>query len=462
MPNMQNTKVPMPTRDAVVRGRDFNEVETGYELEHAQLEAQRCLNCKNKPCVEGCPVEVDIPGFILCVANGDVPGAFEILSAENALPAICGRVCPQETQCEIKCVRAIKGEPVGVGRLERFTADEAVKLGIKPAPPPPPNGKRMAIVGAGPAGLTCAGELARMGYKVTLMEALHLPGGVLMYGIPEFRLPKGVVQREIDGLRELGVEILTNVIVGKTFTIHELLAEGYEAVFIGTGAGLPSFLGIPGENLIGVYSSNEFLTRINLMKAYREDYDTPIQRVKNVCVVGGGNVAMDAARSALRLGAEKVTIVYRRGQAELPARLDEVHHAMEEGINFHFLTAPTAILGDDKGYVSGMECLKMELGEPDDSGRRRPVEIKGSEFVIPCEQVVVAIGQTPNPLLREATPGLEFNRWGCVETTGAGGQTTLPGVYAGGDIVTGAATVILAMGAGKEAARAMDEYSKSK
>ena len=471
MPNMSLKKNPMPVQDPIERGRNFNEVALGYDEATALDEAARCLNCKNMPCVSGCPVNVHIPEFIAKVRELDFEGAYQVINKSSSLPAVCGRVCPQETQCESKCVRGIKGEAVGIGRLERFVADwhnshctEAPKL-------PEPNGHKVAIVGSGPSGLTCAGDLAKLGYKVTVFEALHLAGGVLVYGIPEFRLPKSIVQKEVDTLKSLGVDVETNVAIGKTLTVDELFDMGYEAVFIGSGAGLPRFMGIPGESLKGVYSANEFLTRSNLMKAYKSDSTTPILHAKKVAVVGGGNVAMDAARTALRMGAEKVYIVYRRSLEELPARKEEVEHAMEEGIEFRLLNNPTQIIGfenpDDRrdprnGFVTGMECIRMELGEPDASGRRSPVEVPGSEFVLDVDCVIIAIGTSPNPLIKSTTNGLEVNRKGGIVVEESTGLTSREGVYAGGDAVTGAATVILAMGAGKTAAKAIDEYLSAK
>lgn len=463
MPNMSPTRVGMPEQDPNVRNKNFEEVALGYTEEQAIEEANRCLECKHRPCVSGCPVGVPIPEFIAKVKVGDFQGAYDILKSTNALPAVCGRVCPQETQCESKCVRGIKHEPVAIGRLERFVADWAMKNSSVKAESPKSNGHKVAIVGAGPAGLTCAGELARRGYEVTVFEAFHTPGGVLVYGIPEFRLPKAIVAKEIDSLKEIGVKIVTNYVVGRTAKVDDLFDDGFEAIFVGSGAGLPSFMHVPGENLNGVYSANEFLTRINLMKAYDKNYDTPMRAYKNVAVVGGGNVAMDAARSAKRMGAENVYIVYRRGESELPARLEEIHHAKEEGIIFKFLTAPVEVLGNDDGWVTGMKCIEMKLGEPDASGRRRPVPVEGSEFDIELDCIIVAIGTSPNPLIRTTTPGLDTNKWGCIvvesEETG---KTSKDGVFAGGDAVTGAATVILAMGAGKGAANAIDEYIQSK
>ena len=462
MPNMDPKKCPMPVQDPDVRNKNFKEVALGYTYEMAVNEAKRCLNCKNKPCVSGCPVNIDIPAFIAKVADEDMEGAYAVLSASSALPAVCGRVCPQENQCEGKCVRGIKTESVGIGRLERFVADWHREHSTEKPAMPVPNGHRVAVIGSGPSGLTAAGDLAKLGYKVTVYEALHTAGGVLVYGIPEFRLPKDIVRQEIDGLKELGVDIETNVVIGKTITIDELFEMGNEAVFIGSGAGLPRFMGIPGESLKGVYSANEFLTRINLMKAYREGAKTPIQHARNVAVVGGGNVAMDAARCAKRLGAENVYIVYRRSMNELPARKEEVEHAVEEGIIFKTLSNPVEVLGDADGSVCGMRCVGMELGEPDASGRRRPVVKEGSEFVLEVDCMVMSIGTSPNPLIRSTTPGLETNSHGCIITNGDDGLTTRNAVYAGGDAVTGAATVILAMGAGKHAAKAIDEYIKSK
>lgn len=464
MPNMTPKKTAMPEQPARERRHNFQEVTLGYTTLMAREEAARCLRCKHRPCVEGCPVNVQIPDFITAIAMGEDEKAYEILRSTNALPAVCGRVCPQETQCELKCVRGIKGEPVGIGRLERYAADEAMRKGHEGQPPAEKNGRRVAIVGSGPAGLSCAGDLAMLGYEVTIFEALHTPGGVLMYGIPEFRLPKALVQQEIDSLRKLGVVIETNTVVGKTITVEEMFEEeGFEAVFIGSGAGLPNFQRIPGESLCGVYSANEFLTRINLMKAYDfPNHDTPVQVGKQVAVVGGGNVAMDAARCALRIGAEEVYIVYRRGEEEMPARLEEIHHAKEEGVVFKLLTNPTEILGDEKGFVRGVRCVEMELGEPDASGRRRPVPKAGSEFELPVQTVIVAIGNSPNPLIGKTTPGLETDKWGCIIADGETGLTTKPLVYAGGDVVTGAATVILAMGAGKKAAQAIDEALRGK
>lgn len=461
MPNMSLKKNEMPVQAPDVRNKNFSEVALGYTEEQAVNEAERCLNCKNSPCRSGCPVSIDIPAFITKVKERDFEGAYEIISQSSSLPAVCGRVCPQETQCESKCVRGIKGEPVAIGRLERFVADYHNKNSTAAPAVPAKNGHKCAIIGAGPSGLTCAGDLARMGYDVTVFEALHLAGGVLVYGIPEFRLPKSIVQHEVDNLKAMGVKIETNVVIGRTIEVDELFEQGFEAIFIGSGAGLPRFMNIPGENLKGVYSANEFLTRVNLMKAYREGSDTPIKNSKNVAVVGGGNVAMDAARCAKRLGAENVYIVYRRGLEEMPARKEEVEHAMEEGIIFKTLNNPVEILGDEHKLVTGMKCVEMELGEPDASGRRRPVEKPDSEFVLDVDCVVMSIGTSPNPLIRNTTKGLETNKHGCF-IADENGLTSREGVYAGGDAVTGAATVILAMGAGKTAAKAMDEYIRSK
>ena len=456
-------KTPVREQDPKVRATNFEEVCLGYNREEAMEEASRCINCKNAQCIKGCPVSINIPGFIEKVKNGDVEGAYRVISESSALPAVCGRVCPQESQCEGKCIRCIKGEPVSIGKLERFVADSAREAGIKPQGAEKKNGRKVAVIGSGPAGLTCAGDLARMGYEVTIFEALHEPGGVLVYGIPEFRLPKTkVVAKEIENVKSLGVKIETNVVVGKSVTIDELLEEeGYDAVFIGSGAGLPKFMGIPGEQANGVFSANEYLTRSNLMKAFREDSNTPIMHGKKVAVVGGGNVAMDAARTALRLGAE-VHIVYRRSEEELPARVEEVHHAKEEGIIFDLLTNPVEILEDEKGWVNGIRCIKMELGEPDESGRRRPVEVPGSEFVIDVDTVIMSLGTSPNPLISSTTKGLEINKRKCIIAEEDCGKTTKEGVYAGGDAVTGAATVILAMGAGKIAAKGIDEYLSNK
>ena len=462
--NMDPKKCPMPTQDPNVRNKNFEEVALGYTAEMAVNEAKRCIHCKNKPCQTGCPVGIDIPEFIGHVAEGDFEAAYQVINRSSSLPAVCGRVCPQETQCESKCIRGIKGEPVGIGRLERFVADWH-NANVQEAPAKPaPNGHKVAVIGSGPSGLTCAGDLAKKGYDVTVFEALHLAGGVLVYGIPEFRLPKAIVQKEVDGLKALGVKVETNMVIGRVVSIDELMSEyGFEAVFIGSGAGLPMFMHIPGENLCGVYSANEFLTRINLMKAYKDGSDTPIMPLqgKKVAVVGGGNVAMDAARCSKRLGAD-VYVVYRRGMEELPARHEEVEHAIEEGIVFKTLNNPVKINGDEKGYVSSMTCVEMELGEPDASGRRRPIEKKGSEFTMDVDTVIMSLGTSPNPLIRSTTPGLETNRHGCIVTEGDEGKTSREGVYAGGDAVTGAATVIKAMGAGKAAAKAIDEYIRNK
>ncbi len=456
--NMSLKKVPIPEQAPEVRNKNFEEVATGYTKEMALEEANRCLNCKNKPCMQGCPVQVHIPEFIEAITEQNFEKAYAIIKKTSSLPAVCGRVCPQESQCEKYCVRGIKGEAVAIGRLERFVADYCMNNNTEEKINIQKNGRKVAVLGAGPAGLTCAGDLAKAGFSVTVFEAFHKAGGVLVYGIPEFRLPKSIVQKEIDGLKELGVEIQTNMVVGKTVSIDELREEGYEAFFIGTGAGLPAFMNIPGENLNGVYSANEFLTRINLMKAYQfPKYDTPVYLGKRVAVVGGGNVAMDAARCAKRLGAEEVYIIYRRGEEEMPARLEEIHHAKEEGIIFKLLTNPVEVLGDDKGWVTGIRCVKMELGEPDASGRRRPQPKENSEFDIALENVIIAIGQTPNPLIKSTTEGLETQKWGGIITNEAG-KTSLDGVYAGGDAVTGAATVILAMGAGKTAAKSIADY----
>ena len=456
MANMSLKKNPMPSQDPNVRNKNFDEVALGYTEEQALDEAQRCLNCKNKPCMQGCPVMVHIPEFIAEVAKGDFEAAYQIIAATSALPAVCGRVCPQESQCEKHCVRGIKGEPVGIGRLERFVADWHREHTTGAAEKPASNGHRVAVVGSGPSGLTCAGDLARKGYDVTVFEALHLAGGVLVYGIPEFRLPKAIVQKEVDGLKELGVTIATDTVIGRTITVDELMEEqGFEAVFIGSGAGLPMFMNIPGVNYKGVLSANEFLTRINLMKAYKPDSDTPIQHPKKVAVVGGGNVAMDAARCAKRLGAE-VYVVYRRGMEELPARKEEVEHAEEEGIIFKTLNNPVEILADENDNVNKIRCIKMELGEPDASGRRRPIEVPGSEFELDVDCVIMALGTSPNPLIKSTTKGLEINKKGGI-VVNEDGLTSREHVYAGGDAVTGAATVILAMGAGKTAAKAIDE-----
>lgn len=461
MPNMSLSKIPMPEQDPNIRNANFTEVTLGYTAEMAQEEAKRCLNCKHKPCVEGCPVNVRIPEFIQKVVDGDFEAAYQIILSTNCLPAVCGRVCPQENQCEAKCVRAIKGESVAIGRLERFVADYHMQNSVAPVDKPVTNGHKVAVIGSGPAGLSCAGDLAGRGYEVTIFEAFHKAGGVLVYGIPEFRLPKAIVQTEIDNLKAQGVEIMTNMVIGKVLSIDELFDMGFESVFISSGAGLPSFMNIPGESLIGVYSANEFLTRSNLMKAFDNQYDTPIRNSKRVAVIGGGNVAMDAARTAKRLGAEEVYIVYRRSEHEMPARLEEVHHAKDEGIIFMNLCAPTMIAGNDDGQVCSIELVEMELGEPDESGRRRPIVKIGSENRLEVDTVVMAIGTSPNPLIRSTTKGLETNKRGCfvVDDKMA---TSIPGVFAGGDAVTGAATVILAMGAGKIAAQSIDEYIKGR
>ena len=456
-------RVPVREQDPKVRATNFDEVCLGYNMEEAMEEASRCINCKNAKCIQGCPVSINIPAFVKAVKEGKITEAADIIAESSALPAICGRVCPQETQCEGKCIRGIKGDPISIGKLERFVADYSREHGYVPKKPETTNGKKVAIIGSGPAGLTCAGDLAKLGYEVTIFEALHEPGGVLTYGIPEFRLPKDeVVQKEIDNVRKLGVKIECNVVIGKSVTIDQLMEEeGFQAVFIGSGAGLPKFMGIPGENAVGVFSANEFLTRNNLMKAFRDDYDTPIFRGTKVAVVGGGNVAMDAARTALRLGATTY-IVYRRSEAELPARVEEVHHAKEEGIIFHLLTNPTEILEDEKGWVKGMKCVRMELGEPDASGRRRPVVIPDSEFTLDVDTVIMALGTSPNPLISSTTEGLEINKWKCIVAEEANGQTSKNGVFAGGDAVTGAATVILAMEAGKAGAKGIHEYLSNK
>ena len=454
-------KVPVREQEPGERAKNFEEVCYGYSLEEAQAEASRCLNCKNAQCMKGCPVSINIPGFIQQIKEGNIEEAYNIISQSSALPAVCGRVCPQETQCEGKCIRGIKGEAVSIGKLERFVADYAMEHGLKPQKTAPDNGIKVAVIGSGPSGLTCAGDLAKLGYDVTIFEALHQAGGVLVYGIPEFRLPKErVVAREIENVKALGVKIETNVVVGRSVTIDELMEkEGFRAVFIGSGAGLPRFMNIPGETLNGVFSANEYLTRSNLMKSFREDSPTPIMKSKKVAVVGGGNVAMDAARTALRLGAE-VHIVYRRGEEELPARVEEVHHAKEEGIIFDLLTNPTEILGDENGWVKGIRCVKMELGEPDESGRRSPQPVAGSEFDIDVDTVIMSLGTSPNPLISMTTKGLDTNKRKCIVAEENTGKTSREGVYAGGDAVTGAATVILAMGAGKEAAKAIDEFIK--
>lgn len=461
MADMSQTKVAMPEQDPKERARNFKEVTLGYTEEMAMEEANRCLNCKNKPCVSGCPVGVRIPEFIEKVAAKDFESAYEIIKSTNALPAVCGRVCPQENQCEGKCTRGIKGEPVGIGRLERFVADYAMEHNFARNDQAESNGKKVAVVGAGPSGLTCAGELAKKGYKVTIFEAFHVAGGVLMYGIPEFRLPKSIVQKEVQSLKDQGVEIMTDMVIGKVLSLDEIVEMGYEAVFIGSGAGLPNFMGIEGEALVGVCSANEYLTRLNLMKGYLDEYDTPVIRSKNVAVVGGGNVAMDAARSALRMGAEHVYVVYRRSEEELPARKEEVHHAKEEGVEFRLLNNPVKILSDENGRVRSIQCIKMQLGEPDASGRRRPEEIPGSEFEIEVDTVIMSIGTSPNPLIRKTTEGIEANKKGCL-VVNEDMMTTREGIYAGGDAVTGSATVILAMGAGKKAAASIDKYISEK
>ena len=462
MANMSLTKNPMPEQDPIVRTGNFDEVALGYTPEMAVDEAKRCLNCRNMPCRSGCPVSVRIPEFIAKVAAGDFDAAYEIITSTNSLPAVCGRVCPQEKQCESKCVRGIKGESVGIGRLERFVADYHMAKEDKPAVTvPESNGHKIAVIGSGPAGLTCAGDLRKMGYDVTIFEAFHKSGGVLVYGIPQFRLPKEIVAAEIDNLKAMGVNIVNNAVIGKAETIDELFEDGFEAVFIGSGAGLPQFLHIPGENLLGVYSANELLTRTNLMKAYREDYDTPIKRFNRVAVVGAGNVAMDAARVAKRLGAEHGYITYRRGRDELPARLEEVEHAEAEGIEFNLLNNPCAIVGDENGHVTGIELIRQELGEPDEKGRRKPVAVPGSNWILEVDTVIIAIGTSPNPLIRSTTEGLATTRKGGIEADEKG-RTSREGIFAGGDAVTGAATVILAMGAGKTGAKSIDEYIKSK
>ncbi len=463
MANMTPVKTPMPNQDPEVRAHNFEEVALGYTEEMAQQEAARCLNCKNPRCVQGCPVNVRIPEFIQKVVEGDYEAAYQIITSTNALPAISGRVCPQESQCESKCVRGVKGEPVGIGRLERFVADWHRTHSTEKPAKPESNGHKVAVVGSGPSSLTCASDLAKQGYQVTIFEAFHTAGGVLVYGIPEFRLPKAIVQGEVDNLKALGVEVMTDMVIGKVLSIDELMEDmGFEAVFIGTGAGLPRFMNIPGEGYAGVCSANEYLTRTNLMKAYLSEYDTPQLKSKAVAVVGGGNVAMDACRCAMRLGADKVYIVYRRSMEEMPARNEEIEHAQEEGIDFRLLCNPVEILGDEKGHVCGIKCIQMALGEPDASGRRRPVEVPGSEFVLDVDTVVMALGTSPNPLIRSTTPGLEANKRGCLVVGEDEVSTTREGVFAGGDAVTGAATVILAMGAGKKAAAAIDRYIKSK
>ena len=461
MANMSLKKNEMPMQEADVRNKNFSEVTLGYSEETALDEAARCLNCKSAPCMTKCPVAVNIPGFINKIKEQDYEGAYQVISENSSLPAVCGRVCPQESQCESACTRGVKGDPVGIGRLERFVADWHNEHAQAAAEKPASNGHKVAVIGSGPSGLTCAGDLARLGYEVTVFEALHLAGGVLVYGIPEFRLPKAIVQKEINTLKELGVTVHTNVIVGRSITVDELFNDGYEAIYIGSGAGLPMFMNIPGENLKGVYSANEFLTRINLMKAYKEGADTPIQKGQKVAVIGGGNVAMDAARCAKRLGAEEVYIVYRRSAEELPARREEVEHAEEEGIIFKFLSSPTAIIGDENGNVTRIKCQQMELSDPDASGRRRPVPIPDSEFEMELNNVIMALGTTPNPLLKTTTPGLETNKKGCL-IVNEEGLTSKEGVYAGGDAVTGAATVIKAMGAGKLGAKSIDEYLRNK
>ena len=462
MPNMSLKKNEMPVQDPNVRNKNFKEVALGYTEEQAVDEANRCLHCPKKPCQSGCPVSINIPEFIAKIKERDFEGAYQVIHQSSSLPAVCGRVCPQETQCESKCVRGIKGEPVAIGRLERFVADWHNAHATEAPAVPAPNGHKVAIIGAGPSGLTCAGDLAKLGYDVTVFEALHLAGGVLVYGIPEFRLPKSIVQHEVDNLIAMGVKVNTNVVVGRTIEVDELFEQGFEAIFIGSGAGLPRFMNIPGENFKGVYSANEFLTRVNLMKAYKPESDTPIKKNTSVAVVGGGNVAMDAARCAMRLGAEEVHIVYRRSLEEMPARREEVEHAMEEGVIFDVLTNPTQVLGNEHKLVSGMKCVKMELGEPDASGRRSPQVIEGSEFTMDVDCVIMAIGTSPNPLIRSTTAGLDTNRRGCIIAEEETGLTSREGIYAGGDAVTGAATVILAMGAGKKAAKAIDAYIRRK
>lgn len=462
MANMSMKKTPMPEQPPEERIRNVKEVALGYTAEMAVEEAKRCLHCKHRPCVAKCPVNVAIPDFIAKMAEGDFEGAYQVIASTNNLPAVCGRVCPQERQCESQCVRGVKGEPVAIGRLERFAADYHMAHGEQPIEKAALNGHKVAVVGAGPAGLTCAGDLAKMGYQVTIFEAFHTAGGVLMYGIPAFRLPKEIVQKEIEMLRELGVEIQTNTVIGKTESVEELFADGYEAVFIGSGAGLPRFQGIPGESLNGVYSANEFLTRVNLMKAGQNGYDTPIKKPNRVAVIGGGNVAMDAARSALRLGAQEVCVIYRRSEKEMPARLEEIHHAKEEGVTFRYLTNPVKIHGNEQFCVQAIECVRMELGEEDASGRRSPTPVDGSNYLIEADTVIVAIGNTPNPLISQTTAGLETNRRGGLVVDEDTLRTTHQGVYAGGDAVTGAATVILAMGAGKQAARSIDHFIRGK
>lgn len=462
MANMELKKTPMPEQEPMVRNKNFQEVSLGYSEEQARNEAQRCLDCKHKPCVSGCPVNVRIPEFVKKVSEGDFDGAYDILTSTNSLPAVCGRVCPQESQCEQKCVRGVKGEPVAIGRLERFVADWRMthpKTGQ--ASEIVKNGKKVAVVGSGPAGLTCAGDLALAGYDVTVFESLHEAGGVLIYGIPEFRLPKAIVKKEVDRLENMGITIKKDIVIGRSITVDELFEDGYEAIFIGSGAGLPEFLKIDGESLLGVYSANEYLTRINLMKSYKDGYDTPAVKSKNVAVVGGGNVAMDAARCAKRMGADNVYIIYRRSMDELPARKEEVHHAIEEGIEFKLLNNPIKIIGDENSKVKGIECVRMELGEPDASGRRRPIAVEGSNFVIDVDTVIISVGTSPNPLIKTTTKGLETNKHGCLIADDSG-ATTREGVFAGGDAVTGAATVILAMGAGKTAAESMIKYIEGK
>lgn len=456
MPNMSMKKVPMPEQEPNVRSKNFLEVSTGYTEEMAIEEATRCLKCKNRPCMNGCPVNVKIPEFIGLIAEGDFEGAYHKIKETNALPAVCGRVCPQEAQCEGKCVRGIKSESVAIGRLERFAADWFREHCEEEIPVINKNGKKVAVIGAGPSGLTCAGDLAKKGYEVTIFEAFHSAGGVLVYGIPEFRLPKEIVKHEIEGLKKLGVKIETNMVIGKILSVDDIIEMGFEAVYIASGAGLPMFMGIEGEDLVGVYSANEFLTRINLMKAYLDDYDTPIKRSKAIAIVGGGNVAMDAARCAKRLGAEHVYIIYRRSMDEMPARAEEIHHAFEEGIEFKILTNPSRIIGDENGYVKAVECVAMELGEPDESGRRKPIAVKDSEFMLEVDSVIMALGTSPNPLIRKTTSGIEANKRGCL-IVDDNLKTTKDNVYAGGDAVTGAATVILAMGAGKKAAQSIDD-----
>ena len=462
MPNMSLKRVPMPHQEPDIRNKNFSEVALGFTPEMAIEEASRCLNCKTRPCVSGCPVNVNIPDFLMHLSKGEFEEAYQVITRTNGLPAICGRVCPQETQCEGKCVRGIKGDSVSIGRLERFCADYHMKNVSTLPEKPESNGKKVAVIGAGPSGLTCATDLAKLGYEVTIFEAFHAAGGVLIYGIPEFRLPKEIVRKEIENLTALGVEIKTNMVIGKVLSIDELFDMGYKACFVGSGAGLPSFMGIEGEDLVGVFSANEYLTRTNLMKAYQQGYDTPIMKSKAVAVVGGGNVAMDAARCAIRLGAEKVYVIYRRGLAEMPARKEEVEHAMEEGIEFKCLNNPVRLLPDENGRVRAVECVEMELTEPDESGRRRPVEKKDSNFLIDADTVIIAIGTSPNPLIRSTTPGLDTNRRGCLVVDEATMKTSREGVYAGGDAVTGAATVILAMGAGKQAAKSIDEFLSDK